>query len=829
MKRNFPEMRELVLLGRSIVIATAMLSTTACLNDSSTPPEEPTQPEHKVTIQRDGFGIPHVQAESAEALMYGAGWAKAQDRLFEMDFMGRLVKGTLAEVFGPDYVAMDIQARTIWETEAEVQRMIDELPEEHKLLWSAYVKGFNAYVKMAQEDPTNYLPLEFSEAGANIPLPPDGYSETDMARMGIYGANSFGAVGGQELHNLAFLEEMKLRYGEVEGQRIFDDIVPLNDAGADTITGRSEGNLSFAAATERQKRVPLTAKAVQRLMTIAQNQAEAQEARTRLEQAIGFSRSASRTVVIGPELTADGHAIMMQSTANGTEVHLNGGGFNTAGLVTVTGNVAPTMGRGVQHGWLITTGESDMVDIFEYQLNPGNPLQYQYQGGWRDFDVRKEVINVRGAEAVEATVLSSVHGPVIAHDPALGVAYARKNALRGQTLQAWRSSLDMSRARNIDEFRTAVSVMPMNLNVSYAGDDGHIEIWHTGRQPIRASVDPRLPTPGDGSADWQGFLPFDQWVNEANPSDGYFHAWNNKPAADSTYGDSSRHGEHFRNWRAHEWLEGRQDITVEDMKELNYALSHGRGGADLSTTNPAFFIPFMRSAAITEQQQAAVDEIEAWSNSGALFEDKDGNQRYDSVGLTLFETWRQLALEMIFADDIDDWAERLDEPVYIQYRTSLLLRALQGQEAGTPFEVDYLNGSSRDAVVRATLDATLAELESRFGTTDMSTWLHDIHWREFNSQWLATGVSVGAMPARIPHNGNENWNAIMVMDPSRPAMLSIIPDGQSKFVSMYGQASPHYADQVERHRTLDFKRVPVKWNEVASVAEGSPTVLTYTP
>ncbi|WVM87601.1 penicillin acylase family protein [Halopseudomonas pachastrellae] len=143
--------------------------------------------------------------------------------------------------------------------------------------------------------------------------------------------------------------------------------------------------------------------------------------------------------------------------------------------------------------------------------------------------------------------------------------------------------------------------------------------------------------------------------------------------------------------------------------------------------------------------------------------------------------------------------------------------------------MDYLNGSSRDAVVSATLDATLAELESRFGTTDMSTWLHDIHWREFNSQWLTAGVSVGAMPARIPHNGNENWNAIMVMDPSRPAMLSIIPDGQSKFVSMHGQASPHYADQVERHRTLDFKRVPVKWNEVASVAEGSPTVLTYTP
>lgn len=832
MKNRIPEPGRLSVLARSIAITAVALSMTACLSSGGSSSSDNGRPgeaeQQEVTIYRDGFGIPHIQSESAEALLYGAGYAKAQDRLFQMDYMLRLVKGTMAEVFGPSLVPLDIQARTIWETEAEAQQMIDELPEDLQRMYKAYADGINAYVKQAKEDPHTYLPIEFSEYGANVPLPENGYSYTDIARMGLYGVNSFGAVGGQELHNRAFLEELTLRYGEVEAQKIFDDIVPLNDAGADTVTGRHAEHTLAAIRSQFQRTAPAKKKTAEHLLALARQLAEANRARLQAEQKIGFSRSASRTLVVGPERTADGRAMMMQSTANGTEVHLNGAGFNTAGLVT--GGVTPSMGRGEQHGWLITTGESDMVDLFEYQLNPANPLQYRYKGAWKDFDQRTEVINVLGGEPVEITVLTSVHGPIIAHDPALGAAYASQSAMRGQTLQSWRATVEMSRASNIEEFRNAVRLMPMNLNVSYAGDDGHIEIWHTGKQPIRnPSVDPRLPTPGDGSADWQGFLPFEQWINEANPVDGYFHAWNNKPAANAIYGDFTRHGQHFRTWRAHEWMKGRENITLDDMKEINYALSHGRGGRDLSTTNPEFFLPFLRAATQSEQHQKAVTHIQEWSATGALFEDKDENQRYDSIGLTIFETWRNLALQTIFADDIDDWAEKLDEEVYVQYRTSLLLRALQGQEAPTPFEVDYLNGKGRDAVLRETLNITLATLEERFGTNDMSAWQEDIHWRNFGDQWLSAGVAVGAIPARIPDNGNELWNAIMVMGPERPAMLSIIPDGQSAFVSMTGVAGPHYGDQVERHRTLGFKEVPLVWDEVAAVAEGSPTVLTYTP
>ncbi|MGK4342744.1 penicillin acylase family protein [Ectopseudomonas oleovorans] len=832
MKNHIPEPGRLSVLARSIAITVAALSMTVCLSSEGSNSSDKDRPDdneqREVTIYRDGFGIPHVQSESAEALMYGAGYAKAQDRLFQMDYMLRLVKGTMAEVFGPSLVSLDTQSRTIWETEAEVQQMIDELPEDLQRMYKAYADGINAYVKQAKEDPHTYLPIEFSEYGANVPLPENGYSYTDIARMDLYGVNTFGAVGGQELHNRAFLEELTLRYGEVEAQKIFDDIVPLNDAGADTVTGRHAEHTLAAIRSQFQRTAPATKKTAEHLLALAGQQAEANRARLQAEQKIGFSRSASRTLVVGPERTADGRAMMMQSTANGTEVHLNGAGFNTAGLVT--GLATPTMGRGEQHGWLITTGESDMVDLFEYQLNPANPLQYRYKGTWQDFDQRTEVINVLGGEPVEITVLTSVHGPVIAHEPGSGVAYARRSAMRGQSLQSWRAVVEMSRASNIEEFRDAVSLMPMNLNVSYAGDDGHIEIWHTGKQPIRhPSVDPRLPTPGDGSADWQGFLPFEQWINEANPADGYFHAWNNKPAADATYGDSTRHGQHFRTWRAHEWMQEREDITLDDMKEINYALAHGRGGQDLSTTNPEFFLPFLRAAAQSEAHQQAVAYIQRWSDAGALFEDKDENQRYDSIGLTIFETWRHLALATVFADDIDDWAEKLDEEVLVQYRTSLLLRALQGQEAPTPFEVDYLNGRSRDSVLRETLDITLTALEERFGTSDMGAWQENIHWRNFDNQWLSAGVKVGAMPARIPDNGNENWNAIIVMGADRPAMLSIIPDGQSTFVNTRGEASPHYGDQVERHRTLDFKEVPVRWDEVEAASTGAPTVLNYAP
>ncbi len=795
----------------------------------------------QVSIHRDALGVPHVRGETAEATLYGAGYAAAQDRLFQLEFLRRLGKGTLAEVLGAEVLPLDRQARTTGYTDAEVRAMLDALPAEYRRLFSAAVQGINAYIAQALQAPQKYLPIEYRLHG--LALQP--FSEEDAARIHIYTARFYGGAGGQELNNLAFLGEMSARHGAAEARRIFDDIVVLDDPDADTILPGDGAARSRAPATMHKPapQQPIDPGAA----AIGQAWREATLARQRIERSIGLSRGASRSLTIGPGRSADGKVMMLQSTADGVDMHLSGGGFDTAGLVIGFG--PPVMGRGPQHGWLITTGESDLVDTMALRLNPADPEQYWFDGGWRRFERREERIAVRGAAPVVHEVRRSVHGPVIEEASTRQQAYALKYAIWGQEMRLWESTIDLGRARSLAQFRAGVRKTVQNYNISYGGEDGHIELWHTGLQPVRApGVDPRLPTPGDGSAEWRGFVPFEQWPNGANPEAGYFFAWNNKATPASSHGDTARYGKHFRTWLAHDLVGTRTGLTPDDMKDFNCALAEGFGGIDLSATTPAFFAPYLRAAVADDTDPARREAVERMLGWNGRYQDRDGDGRYDDPGLVLFDTWRALALKAIFEDDIGDWAEKLDAPVYVQYRTSLLLRALQGEAAGRPLAYDYFNGEPRNAVIRRTLDATLAALAARFGGSDMSAWKQRGYWRYFDQRAFdgagpdapaigrgpmslmgSAAVALGLMPAGVPHNGNEDWNALMQIDAAKPPLQSLVPTGgQSRFIDLAGKPSPHLADQVERHRRLDFKSVPLKDSEVRAL-DAAPTQLRYHP
>src|SRR3546814_14152101 len=53
-----------------------------------------------VSIYRDDFGVPHVQAETSDAVMFGAGYAIAADRLAAMELARHNTKTRRAELLG---------------------------------------------------------------------------------------------------------------------------------------------------------------------------------------------------------------------------------------------------------------------------------------------------------------------------------------------------------------------------------------------------------------------------------------------------------------------------------------------------------------------------------------------------------------------------------------------------------------------------------------------------------------------------------------------------------------------------------------------------------
>ena len=97
----------------------------------------------------------------------------------------------------------------------------------------------------------------------------------------------------------------------------------------------------------------------------------------------------------------------------------------------------------------------------------------------------------------------------------------------------------MIKAENFEEFEAAAQLNPMSFNLFYAGKDQKIKFWHIGKYQDRSdNVDPRLPHDGRGDEEWGGFIPFADLPQAADPAQGFFVNWNNKPASWWNHGDN---------------------------------------------------------------------------------------------------------------------------------------------------------------------------------------------------------------------------------------------------------------------------------------------------
>ena len=343
------------------------------------------QVAEKVTIHRDAMGVPHVFADTSAAVMFGAGYALAQDRLAAMEVQRRGAAGRRAEILGASALAGDRTARERRLPDAELLRMYQAIPAEHQAMMQAYVDGINRAVAEVAADPERKTPLEFIRWG----IRPTPWTLLEYLR---YVASVPGGRDAHEIENLAFLNAMIKRHGEAAGRRIFNDVVPVSDPDSPTVIAAGE-DLAPARPVPVDRPVSLRAGGVD----LSASPAPPPPA----EPPTG----ASRCLVIGPQKSASGRVLMLEATADGPEIHLRGGGFDQAGF-SFNAYGPPFMGRGVQHGWLLTSGVAQANSVFAERLNPKNRYQYWFKGGWRDMERRTETILVNGKTITFRTVVT---------------------------------------------------------------------------------------------------------------------------------------------------------------------------------------------------------------------------------------------------------------------------------------------------------------------------------------------------------------------------------------------------------------------------------------
>ena len=125
-------------------------------NVASVEQPDPTN-EPGLTIVRDQYDVPHIYGQTRQEVMFGAGYAGAEDRLFLMDVLRHTGRAQLSSFAGgsPSNRAMD---GTQWSiapyTEADLQSQIDMAPKLYGSVGArlvtdgqAYVDGVNAYIR----------------------------------------------------------------------------------------------------------------------------------------------------------------------------------------------------------------------------------------------------------------------------------------------------------------------------------------------------------------------------------------------------------------------------------------------------------------------------------------------------------------------------------------------------------------------------------------------------------------------------------------------------------------------------------------------------------
>src|SRR3954452_3962508 len=206
-------------------------------------------PKAGVTITRDQYGVPRVNADNEPDMWWGAGYAVAQDRLFELELFRHATEGTLSEIVGSSYLDDDRLVRQDFYTPAELDaQYAKRVPDALKPRFDAYTAGVNAWIDHVMLSPGD-LPAEYPATGTTL----TPWTTHDSVAVGVYLARTIATNADPE-----GLELANMRIAQLGGARALNGLVPLRTPGSLITVPRSAGAFpSQPGRTRKQERTAL--------------------------------------------------------------------------------------------------------------------------------------------------------------------------------------------------------------------------------------------------------------------------------------------------------------------------------------------------------------------------------------------------------------------------------------------------------------------------------------------------------------------------------------------------------------------------------------------
>jgi len=485
-----------------------------------------------VEIMRDQWGIPHIFARNMHDLFFAQGFTQAQDRWWQMEFWRHTGSGRIGELVGKndDILQTDISFRSMGLRRVAEQEV--ELYDEETLAQlQAFADGVNAYI---MSRPPRHLALEYGILGLiGIDFKIEPWTPADSLVFAKIMAWGLGFRRNEE--------EARATLHELTGEEMTDQwMTPPWPFGEKPTIIQPEDLPITGASLISSLNKPAVSSGVETLAT--ENLLPDMSLVFGRGSGVGSNSwvvSGNMTETGMPVLANDPHlAIQIPSIWYQIGLHLQPASgespFNVTGFT-----FAATPGIAIGHNnciaWGVTNLGPDVHDLYRIRTNPDNPLQYEWNGEWRDMTLHEETIFFGdGQEPITILVRETHLGPIINDnrlDKETGEILGFNNddplVLRWTALDPGTTSraiVKLNRATNWEEFRSALRYWDVpGQNFVYADVAGNIGYQATGRIPFRASHHSGLlPVPGwTDEFEWQGFIPFEILPYVFNPERGY--------------------------------------------------------------------------------------------------------------------------------------------------------------------------------------------------------------------------------------------------------------------------------------------------------------------
>lgn len=693
----------------------------------------------EVRVLRDTMGVVHIYGETDTDVMYGAGYAQAVDRLFEMDVTRRRALGRRAELFGEGSASEDTLIRIVdiprWGRENEaLTRQIR--PDVHLLL-EAWTAGVNARI---DEVLSGAAPLPYGFGPAELDYLPERWALSDPYAIGklILFSNAE-TIQYEILATILrdyFPELLKLPAYAPLTQAF---VVPPDErpmAGAKPLSGTWDGT-----GPAKPKRA-LPPDAAERLAKFA-----AQLEGDRPGGSNNWAIDGRYTDNGRPLISGDPHQQLQRPSLMWAH-HMNskdaGGQIDMAGFGFV-GGPGVQLGHNDALAWTATTNYPDTTDLWEVSIEGG----VANLGGQQVPAVKRQeqiVVRDEGTRELEVVEVPG-YGVILPDDlaPIPLVQAGNSLMLRWTGMAPTRDAIafaDMSRAPDLEAFDAGVDQMEIgNFNFMAATATG-ITYRSSPQVPDRgvptADTMPYAMLDGSDPATlWSGdFLTAEQMPHSRGGERGWLSSANNDPfgftADGALAGDPYYFGVFFDPGTRAARIEDRIGALVEagkvglaDMQALQL---------DTHSVMADRFVPEVLAAweaAQTDAALAAYKERADIAELVALLGDWDRDMKRGSRAALVHEVALWFAARNTLADDFSlTWGPIADASPTYALKFALLTLTDAFAASG-----EFLQGG-KAAVILAALDETTTFLAERFGSPVAAdaTW-ESFHGTYFRGLW----------------------------------------------------------------------------------------------